>query len=146
MKNLVQLQNYAYPRDLEREIARFVDYYNHQRYHESLDNVTPADVHFGRAKEVQTRRQEIKRRTLEGRSPSSPICSHASRVSFSERLCENPESPMAFPLRPHFLLPSMPFLGWRPTGPSSPTVWRVVGLCSVCRTSAASIEPWEWDE
>ena len=44
-----------------------MDYYNHQRYHESLDNVTPADVYFGRAKEVQSRREEIKRRTLEAR-------------------------------------------------------------------------------
>ena len=67
MKNLVQLQNYAYPWDLERESACFVDYCNHQRYHESLGNVTPADVYFGRAKEVQSRREEIKRRTLEGR-------------------------------------------------------------------------------
>ena len=67
MKNLIQLQNYAFPWDLEREIGRFVDYYNHQRYHESLDNVTPADVYFGRAKEVLTRREEIKRQTLETR-------------------------------------------------------------------------------
>jgi putative transposase len=67
MKNLIQLQNYAFPWDLEREINRFVDYYNHQRYHESLDNVTPADVYFGRAKQVQSQRAEIKRRTLEAR-------------------------------------------------------------------------------
>jgi putative transposase len=67
LKNLVLLQNYAFPWDLEREIGRFVDYYNHQRYHESLDNVTPADVYFGRAKEVLTRREEIKRQTLEAR-------------------------------------------------------------------------------
>ena len=39
----------------------------HQRYHESLGNVTPTDVYFGRAKEVQSRREEIKRRTLEAR-------------------------------------------------------------------------------
>jgi putative transposase len=67
MKNLVLLQNYAFPWALEQEIGRFVDYYNHQRYHESLDNVTPADVYFGRAKEVLTRREEIKRQTLEAR-------------------------------------------------------------------------------
>jgi putative transposase len=67
MKNLIQLQNHAFPWALEQEIARFVDYYNHRRYHESLDNVTPADVYFGRAKEVMTRREEIKRKTLEAR-------------------------------------------------------------------------------
>ena len=66
-KNLIQLQNYAFPWDLEREIGRFVDYYNHQPYHESLDNVTPADVYFGRVKEVLSRREEIKRKTLEAR-------------------------------------------------------------------------------
>jgi len=67
LKNLVLLQNYGYPWDPEREIARFVDFHNNQRCHESLDNVTPADVYFGRAKEVQSRRQEIKRRMLGAR-------------------------------------------------------------------------------
>jgi putative transposase len=67
MKNLIHLQNYAFPWDLEREIGCFADYYNHQRYHESLDNVTPADFYFGRAKEVLTRREEIKRQTPEAR-------------------------------------------------------------------------------
>ena len=52
---------------MEQEIARFVDYYNNQRYHESLNNVTPADVYFGRANGVLTRREEIKRQTLEAR-------------------------------------------------------------------------------
>jgi hypothetical protein len=63
----VLLHNDVFPWALEQEIARFVDYYNHQRYHESLDNVTPADVYFGRAKGVLTRRGEIKRQTLEAR-------------------------------------------------------------------------------
>lgn len=51
----------------KREIGRSVAPYNHQRYHESLDNVTPADVHFGRLKEVLSRPEEIKRQTLEAR-------------------------------------------------------------------------------
>ena len=46
-----------------------MDYYNHPRYPESLNNVTPADVYFGRASEVQSRREEVKRRTLEARRP-----------------------------------------------------------------------------
>jgi putative transposase len=67
MKNIVNLQNYFLPTELEVEIANFVNYYNHQRYHESLDNLTPADVYFGRAKEVLTKRDYIKRRTLQQR-------------------------------------------------------------------------------
>jgi transposase InsO family protein len=30
--------------DLERQIDAFVEHYNHVRYHESLNNLTPADV------------------------------------------------------------------------------------------------------
>jgi putative transposase len=67
MKNIVNLQNYFLPTQLEIEIASFVNYYNQQRYHESLDNLTPADVYFGRAKEVLTRRDQIKKQTLQQR-------------------------------------------------------------------------------
>jgi len=67
MKNIVNLQNYFLPTALETEIASFVNYYNHQRYHESLDNLTPADVYFGRAKEVLTKRDQIKKQTLQQR-------------------------------------------------------------------------------
>jgi hypothetical protein len=44
-----------------------VQYYNHHHYHEALDNLIPADVYFGRAKEVKSRREEAKRRTLRER-------------------------------------------------------------------------------
>src|SRR6476661_6664823 len=67
MKNIVNLHNYFLPTELETEIASFVNYYNHQRYHESLDNLTPADVYFGRAKEVLTKRDQIKKQTLQQR-------------------------------------------------------------------------------
>ena len=67
MKNIVKLQNYYSPWELERELVSFVEFYNHQRYHEALDNMTPADVFFGRQKEVLSKREEIKRRTLQQR-------------------------------------------------------------------------------
>jgi len=67
MKNLIKLQHYYMPDELEREIGQFVEYYNNQRYHESLDNLTPSDVYNGRDIEILTRRDEIKRRTLSQR-------------------------------------------------------------------------------
>jgi len=57
MKNIVKLQNYYSPWELEREIASFVEYYNHQRYHESLNNLTPTDVYHGREKDVLSKRE-----------------------------------------------------------------------------------------
>ena len=48
MKNVVKLDHYASPWALERAIAHFVEDYNHRRYHEALQNVTPADVYHGR--------------------------------------------------------------------------------------------------
>ena len=67
MKNRILLENYYLPGDLERQIGAFVDYYNNQRYHESLNNVTPADVYFGRDKAILEQRERIKRKTLEAR-------------------------------------------------------------------------------
>jgi putative transposase len=67
MKNIVNLQPYFLPGGLESEIANVVDFYNHQRDHESLDNLTPADVYSGRVQEVLNRRAEIKNKTLQQR-------------------------------------------------------------------------------
>jgi putative transposase len=67
MKNIVNLQNYFLPGELESQIASFVEYYNNQRYHESLDNLTPADVYFGRTKEVLDKRAQIKKQTMQHR-------------------------------------------------------------------------------
>ena len=64
MKNVVRLEKYHSPWELERAVARFVDDYNHRRLHEALDNVTPADVYDGRRPAILARRAQIKRRTL----------------------------------------------------------------------------------
>ncbi len=67
LKSRILLENYYLPGDLERAVAAFVDHYNHRRYHESLDNLTPADVYFGRGARILKRRDDIKRRTVEQR-------------------------------------------------------------------------------
>ena len=63
MKNLVTLRRYDYPWELEGEIAHPVEHYNNHRYHEALDNVTPADVYFGRHHDILSTRDKIKRET-----------------------------------------------------------------------------------
>ena len=67
MKNVVKLNNYYSPKDLVAEIESFVRYYNNKRYHESLNNVTPADVFYGRDKDIEDKRKQIKWRTLRQR-------------------------------------------------------------------------------
>jgi putative transposase len=51
--------------DQSGQIEAFVDHYSHQRFHESLNNVTPSDVYFGRDKAILQQRERIKRKTLE---------------------------------------------------------------------------------
>jgi hypothetical protein len=41
MKNIVLLENYYNPNELENQIGLFVDYYNNHRYQEALNNLTP---------------------------------------------------------------------------------------------------------
>ena len=60
MKNSVLLEHYFLSGELERQIGTFVEYYNNERYHESIGNLTPADVYFGRAEQILKQRQEIK--------------------------------------------------------------------------------------
>jgi transposase InsO family protein len=67
MKNVVKLEHYYSPWELERAIGRFVEHYNHRRLHEALQNVTPADVYSGRQATILSRRERIKRATLKRR-------------------------------------------------------------------------------
>ena len=67
MKNVVKLENYYFPDDLTAKLEDFVDYYNNKRYHESLKNVTPSDVYFGREKEIINQRKNVKIETIKER-------------------------------------------------------------------------------
>jgi transposase InsO family protein len=64
---LILLENYFLPGDLERQVEAFVDHYNHRRYHESLGNLTPADVCFGRGDIIRLETEWIKRETIKQR-------------------------------------------------------------------------------
>jgi putative transposase len=67
LKNRILLEHYYLPGDLEAQIDAFVGHYNHRRYHESLGNLTPADVYFGRGQTILLQRERIKRKTFEAR-------------------------------------------------------------------------------
>jgi transposase InsO family protein len=64
MKNILLLENYDSPSELEHQIGLFVGYYNNHRYHEALNNVTPADVYYGRDSKVLQKRAQLKRKTM----------------------------------------------------------------------------------
>ena len=57
MKNQNLLNNYHLPGELQEYLQRFTSNYNHERYHESLDNQTPADVYYGRGQEILNQRE-----------------------------------------------------------------------------------------
>jgi transposase InsO family protein len=67
LKNRILLENYFLPGDLEAQIEAFVADYNHRRYHESIDNLTPADVYCGRGRAILAERERIKRQTIANR-------------------------------------------------------------------------------
>jgi len=64
LKNRILLGNDFLPGDLDAQIDAFVGHYNHQRYHESLKNLTPADVYTGRGQTILLEREKIKRKTM----------------------------------------------------------------------------------
>ena len=64
MKNILLLENYYSPDELMDQIDFFIEYYNHQRYHEALNNLTPGDVYFGMARKIMARRERIRKNTM----------------------------------------------------------------------------------
>lgn len=64
MKNILLLENYYSPDELKNQISLFIDYYNNGRYHEALNNLTPADVYYGKRREILARRERTKKNTM----------------------------------------------------------------------------------
>lgn len=67
LKNRILLENYFLEGELEAPIAAFIDHYNNHRYHESIGNLTPADVYFGRGEAILAERRRIKQQTIQNR-------------------------------------------------------------------------------
>ena len=60
MKNVVKINHFYHPEELVEALEKFVEDYNNKRYHESLENLTPADVYFGRSEQILEKRRQIK--------------------------------------------------------------------------------------
>lgn len=82
MKNVIKLDNYYSTEELEYRLSEFIEYYNNHRYHESLNNCTPADVYFGRHHRVLKKRQIIKTKTMKKRRVQNQVKSIKPYLSF----------------------------------------------------------------
>jgi len=67
IKGEIYLLPYEMPGELKEAVKAFIEYYNYQRYHEGLGDVTPYDAYTGRHLEVIQRRKEAKNRALSAR-------------------------------------------------------------------------------
>jgi len=94
----LNLRVYTSPGRLHAALADFIAFYHHRRYHEGLDNVTPADVYYGRRAAILARSKECQTTTLARRcaynrahprqltrGESAPQLSVASALGDSQR-------------------------------------------------------------
>ena len=65
MKNVVNLHHYYTLSDLQRAIDEYIEYYNNERYHESLNNCTPVSVYNGKHHKILEQRQTLKQESMQ---------------------------------------------------------------------------------
>ena len=73
MKNVIKLNHYFYPSELENAIDGWMKYYNERRFHESLDNLAPRDVYLGQGEKIKKIRETRKRETIKQKSINKRI-------------------------------------------------------------------------
>ena len=66
-ENVIKLNHYFCPSELEKAIDGWVKYYNERRFHESLDNLTPKDVYLGQGEKIKKIREIIKQNSINKR-------------------------------------------------------------------------------
>ncbi|OUT95991.1 MAG: hypothetical protein CBB92_10780 [Flammeovirgaceae bacterium TMED32] len=64
MKNVVKLDNYYSPGQLSSKMKQFVQYYNYERYHESINNLISSEVYYGTGEGKLRSREKTKQQTL----------------------------------------------------------------------------------
>lgn len=67
MKNVVKLNHFYHPEELIQALEKFVENYNNKHYHESINNLTPRDVYFGRSEQILEKRKQIKEESIRKR-------------------------------------------------------------------------------
>jgi len=67
MKNILLLDNYYSPSELKYYIGKWVNYYNNERYHEVIGNITPLDKYLGLEEHILEKRRKIKNSTMQNR-------------------------------------------------------------------------------
>jgi len=88
LKERVLLVVHTTPWELAEDVGAFVAYYNSQRYHEALDNVTPDDVYFGRREVILEARRKLKVETLARRKAVNLETKPKVSTNSSTQLCQ----------------------------------------------------------
>ena len=86
MKNVIKLNHYFCPSELEKAIEQWVSYYNERRFHESLHNLTPRDVYLGLSEQINKIGEITKQNSIKKRIYENKMIKDQFEISQNERL------------------------------------------------------------